>query len=179
MALCPSVVSGDARVPYFTADPAVDATLQRPEVVPYPGEPAAKLILTNGADPNTYVAHYMTNTTGGGLVANNYQAFLYGASVGGNNIAQIFNVYGNGNNDAIMGLNLGVPLDAGRIGTITGTGAAQNVAVLSCSASSVVQFAYVGGAAAAGAAPVATITNGVGFAVTLPAGAIYSYVVYG
>jgi hypothetical protein len=178
MSLCPSCVSGSPLQPY--SPNYQRGNLENPVVEPLPGNPTAALVITNSKSAgNTYVEHYMVNTTGGGLIANHYQAYLYGASVGGNNIAGIFDVYGNGNNDAIMSLNLGVPLDPARIGTITGTGAAQNVAVLSCSASSVVQFAYVGGAAAAGAAPVATITNGVGFAVTLPAGAIYSYVVYG
>lgn len=179
MSLCPSVVSGDAKVPYFLLSPAVDAVLQEPEVEPAPGEPAAGLVLNNGADPNTYVKHYMVNTTGGGLTAGHYQCFLYGASVGGNNIGEVFDVYGGNNNWAMMSINLGRPLDAGRVGTLTGTGAPQNVVANSCNPASIVQFAYVGGAAAAAAAPVATITNGVGFAVTLPAGAIYSYVVYG
>lgn len=180
MSLCPSVVSGDAKVPYFLLSPAVNSVLQQPEVEPAPGQAAAVLTISNSATaPNTYVNHYMPNTSGGGLTAGHYQCFLYGASVGGNNIAEVFDVYGNGNNDAILRFNAGVPLDSARIGTITGTGAAQNVAVLSCGALSQVQFAYVGGAAAAGAAPAATITSGVGFAVTLPAGAIYSYVVYG
>jgi hypothetical protein len=178
MSLCPSCVSGSPNQPY--SPNYQRGGLENPIIEPLPGNPTAALAISNSSTaPNTYVEHYMVNTTGGGLTANHYQAYLYGASVGGNNIAGIFDVYGAGNNWAIMSMNMGRPLDAGRVGTITGTGAAQNVVANSCNAASIVQFAYVGGAAAAGAAPVAVVTNGVGFAVTLPAGAIYSYVVYG
>lgn len=179
MSLCPSTVSGDAKAPYFLLSPAVDAVLQEPEVVPAPGEPAAGLVINNGASPNTYVKHYMVNTTGGGLTANHYQAFLYGASVGGDNVAPIFDAYGNGNDDAILSFNAGIPLDPSRVGYVTGTGAPQNVAVPSVSAGSIVGFAYFGGAAAAAAVPVPVMTPGTGFAVTLPAGAIYAFNVYG
>jgi hypothetical protein len=177
MSLCPSCVSGSPLQPY---SPNYQfGGLEYPSVDPLPGKPAAQLQINNGSDPATFVSHYMTNTSGGGLTAAHYQAFLYGDSVGGNDVGEIFDVYGAGNNWAIMSMNMGRPLDAGRVGTITGTGAAQNVVANSCNASSVVQFAYVGGAAAAAAAPVAVVSNGVGFAVTLPVGAIYSYVVYG
>lgn len=176
MSLCPSVVSGDGRTPYFLLSPAVDAVLVDPIVDALPGAAAATISMDNGATPNTRVIHYMVNTTGGGLTANHYQCFLYG---GGNNNGGIFDVYGGNNNYAMMSLNLGRPLDGGRVGTITGTGSPQNVVANSCNPASIVQFAYVGGAAAAGAAPVAAITNGVGFSTTLPAGAIYSYMVMG
>jgi hypothetical protein len=177
MSLCPSCVAGVASQPYYQN--IADVVLTRPEVDPLGGEPAGKFVISNGADPNTYVAHYMTNTTGGGLTANHYQAYLYGDSVGGNDIAGIFDVYGAGNNWAIMSMNQGRPLDAGRVGYITGTGAVSNIVCNSVNANSIVGFAYTGGAAPAGAVPVATITNGVGFAVTLPAGAIYLYNVLG
>lgn len=178
MSLCPSCVSGAPNQPYSPNYQL--GVLQSAAAEPLPGAPAGNFVISNSATPpNTYVNHYMVNTTGGGLTADHYQCFLYGASVGGNNIGEVFDVYGGNNNWAMMSLNLGRPLDAGRVGTLTGTGAPQNVVANSCNPASIVQFAYVGGAAAAAAAPVATITNGVGFAVTLPAGAIYSYMVLG
>lgn len=178
MAFCPSCVSGAPNTPYF---PNIEGGLMSDAgIVRNPVESAARLSLFNDADgASAYVTHYVTKNTGGGLTLNHYQCFLYSADVGGNGIGEIFDVYGGNNNWAIMSLNLGRPLDGGRVGTITGTGAPQNVVANSCNPQSVVQFAYVGGAAAAAAAPVAVISNGVGFAVTLPAGAIYSYVVYG
>ncbi len=177
MSLCPSCVSGAPAQPY---SPNYQfGGLEEPVVEPLAGKPAASLQINNGSNPGTYVEHYMTNTTGGGLQANHYQAFLYGASVGGNNIAGIFDVYGAGNNWSIMSMNQGRPLDPARVGYITGTGAVSNIACTSINAQSIVGFAYTGGAAPAGAIPVATITNGVGFAVTLPAGAIYLYNVLG
>jgi hypothetical protein len=181
MSLCPSCVSG---APEQTYSPNYqNGGLEQPTVQPLPGADFARLGLTNQngliATSNVaYVEHYMTNTAGGGLTPAHYQLFLYGAGVGGNNVAEVFDVYGNGNNDAIMDVNLGLPLDVARIGTFTGTGAAAAVACLSISAASVVQCAFVGGVLPA-AAPVIVNTPGVGFTANATTGSIYSYVVFG
>jgi hypothetical protein len=148
-----------------------------------PAQGRAKFGITNQngtvATPNVaYVEHYMTNTAADGLIPAHYQLFLYGAGVGGNGVAEVFDVYGNGNNDAIMDVNLGIPLDVARIGTFTGTGAPLAVACLSISAASVVQCAFVGGVLP-GAAPVIVNTAGVGFTANAQSNSIYSYVVYG
>jgi hypothetical protein len=154
------------------------ANLINPSIVPAANEAAASLNLNNGATPATYVEHYMVKTSGGGLSANHYQAFLYGASVGGNNIGQIFDAYGLGNNWAALSMNRGNPLDAARMGSFTGTGAVVNVAVPSISANSQVRVAFVGGALPA-AAPVIVVTANVGFSHNAAAGAIYQYEVVG
>ena len=149
-----------------------------PLVVPSASQAAATLGLNNGASPATFVEHYMTKTAGGGLSANHYQAFLYGASVGGDNDGEIFDVYGLGNNWTVMSMNRGFPLDPARLGTFTGTGAPINIAVPSIVAGSRVGVAFVAGALP-GAVPVVVITPNVGFSVNAAAGAIYNYEVVG
>ena len=79
----------------------------------------------------------------------------------------------------MISLNRGYPLDPARLGVITGTGAPQNVAVPSIVLGSQVVVSYVGGAAALAAPPVIAVTPNTGFAITLPAGAIYNYEVIG
>jgi hypothetical protein len=180
MSLCASTVSPSGNVPYF---PLIqNAQLQAPEVTPLPGAGAASLEINNGlpsANPNSaYTAQFMANITAGGLVAGHYQTFLYSPQVGGNGIGQVFDAYGNGNNEAIFKCNLGVPLDPARIGSFTGTGAPLVVACTSTSAGSSVQCSFQGGALPA-AAPVVTLQAGVSFTVTADAGSIYSYVVFG
>jgi hypothetical protein len=125
-----------------------------------------------------YVVHYVPAVAGGGLTPGAYQAYLYGPSVGGNNIGELFYGNGLGNNWTVLSMNRGFPLDAARLGSITGTGASQNVAVLSIASSSRVGLSFVGGTAAP-AFPLVTITPNVGFAVSLPAGACYNYEVIG
>ncbi len=149
-----------------------------PSVVPSASQDAATLALYNGVTPATYVAHYMSRNTDEGLIANHYQAFLYGVPVGGNGVAEIFDVAGLGNNWAIMSMNRGGPLDAARMGSFTGTGAALNVAVPSIVAGSLVRLAFVAGPVAL-AVPAVVITPNVGFSVNALAGAIYNYEVVG
>lgn len=181
MALCASTVSPSGNAPYF---PLIQfGNLQAPIVNPLPGNDAAALEIYNGLPPvaldTMKAVHYVTNTTGGGLLAGHYQAYLYGLQVGGNNIAPLFDGYGNGNNDAIFRCNIGIPLDVTRIGTTTGTGAPVAVACPSVtSGSSFVGASFVGGALPA-AAPVIVVTTGVGFTINATAGSIYNYVVFG
>lgn len=180
MSLCASTVSGHPEDNYFVAD--ANGVLQNPTVTPLPGAPSAALSINNGlpaANPNAAnVAHFAGNVTGGGITAGHYQVFLYSPQVGGNDIGQIFDAFGNGNNEALLSCNFGRPLDPARIGTFTGTGAPLVVACTSTSASSSVQCSFQGGALPAGA-PVITLQAGVSFTVTAAAGSIYQYVVFG
>jgi hypothetical protein len=180
MSLCASTVAGHPEDNYFVA--VANGVLEAPEVVPLPGAPSASLEINNGlpaANPNTSkVAHFVTATSGGGLTAGHYQAFLYSPQVGGSGIAQVFDVAGNGNNEALLACNFGRPLDPNRIGTFTGTGAPLVVACVSISAGSSVQCSFQGGALPA-AAPVITLQAGVSFTVTADLGSIFQYVVFG
>lgn len=179
MSLCASTVAGHPEDNYFVAD--ANGVLQNPTVLPLPGAPSATLTINNGlpsANPNAaFVAHFMGNTTGGGVVAGHYQLYLYSPQVGGNNIAAVFDAAGNGNNEALLSCNFGRPLDPNRIGTFTGTGAPLVVSCTSISASSSVQCSFQGGALPPGA-PVITLQAGVSFTVTAAAGSIYQYVVF-
>lgn len=176
MSLIPSAVQGAPSDNYFAA--AELGTLLGPSINAVPGRGAAVLSLNSGpSNPvghDIQVNHYAVNTTGGGLSAGQYQCFIYGPDVGGNNVGYAFSAYGIGNNSALFSCNRGRPLDASRIGSIVGTGAVQNVAVPSILATSVVQLSFSSGTPAA-AAIVPVITANVGFAVTLPAGASYNY----
>lgn len=127
---------------------------------------------------STRVVHFMTNTPGGGLEANTYQLFMYGVAVGGNNIAECWKISPNGNNRAVMAFNNDGPLEGDRMATITGTGSAQPVACLSILSTSLVRLAFVAGTPAP-SNPAVTITPGVGFSLTLPAGAVYNYEIIG
>ncbi len=173
MSLCPSCVSGAPDQTYFTSNPATNVV-----VVPSPGAIASNLTMTTGEVPNTSVTHYMTATSGGGLFADHYSAYLYGPSVGGTNIAPIFDSFGVGNGYTLFKCNAGVPLDTTRIGSFSGTGAPVNVPCPSIVSSSVVQCAFVGGPLPAGL-PLIVITPGVGFAVTVTNGSAFTYQVFG
>jgi hypothetical protein len=130
-------------------------------------------------DPSnaTRVIHYMPYTTGGGLTQNHYQLFMYGASVGGSDIAECWDIASIGNNYAMMSINRAIPLDSTRIGTIVGTGALQTVACPSITPGSLVQLAFVAGTPAV-AQPV-IVNSPTGFSLTLPAGAVYNYEIVG
>jgi len=65
-------------------------------------------------------------------------------------------------------------VDPTRIGTIIGTGSVQSIACPSIVSGSSVRLAFVAGTAPA-VAPTITITEGVGFELTLPADATYNY----
>lgn len=180
MSLCASTVAPSGNAPYF---PLIqNANLQAPVVYPLPGAPSASLSIFNGLPPvSPNVANavqYVANTSGGGLVAGAYQAFLYGPQVGGNEIGEVFRASGNGNNYVLFGCNFDRPLDANRIGTFTGTGAPLIVACVSVTATSSVQCSFQGGALPA-AAPVVTVQSGVSFTVTADVGSIFQYVVFG
>lgn len=154
------------------------ANLINPTIVPSSSERAASLNLSNGGSPPTSVEHYMVRTTGEGLSANHYQAFLYGASVGPLTVCPIFDVAGTGNNYAVMSLNRGLPLDAARLGSFTGTGAPVAVAVPSITAGSSVLCSFVGGVLPA-AAPVIVVTANTGFSHNATVGSIYQFEVVG
>ena len=179
MSLCASTVAGHPEDNYFVAD--ANGFLSTPTVVPLPGATSAELGINNGlpaANPNSArVVQYVTATTGGGLIAGHYQAFLYSPQVGNGNIGQVFDAVGNGNGEALLACNFGRPLDPNRIGTFTGTGAPLVVACVSISALSSVQCSFQGGALPPGA-PVITLQSGVSFTVTAAAGSIYQYVVF-
>lgn len=135
---------------------------------------------TFATDPSnaTRVIHYMPYTTGGGLSQNHYQLFMYGTAVGGNGIAECWNITPGGNNRAFMAFNNDGPLEGDRMATITGTGSSQLVACLSIANTSLVRLFFVAGTPAP-SNPAITMTPGVGFNVTLPAGAVYNYEVIG
>ncbi len=135
-------------------------------------------VFASDASNATRVIHYMTKTSGGGLEQNAYQLFMYGASVGGNTIAECWKISPAGNNRALMSFNNDGPLEGDRLATITGTGSAQSVACLSILSTSLVRLAFVAGTPAP-SNPAVAITPGVGFSLTLPAGAVYNYEIVG
>jgi len=180
MSLIPSSVQGAPNDNYFVA---VDGGVMRaPTILPAEGNfgaAAAELAMFNGiTDPSLNpmrVIHYVPAELGGGLEPGLYQAYMYGPSVGGvYNTGYLFEGAGMGNGYAVFGFNNAGPLDATRMGKITGTGAAQVVPVLSITAASLVRLAFVAGTAAA-ADPVITIVPNTSFSLTLPAGAVYNY----
>jgi hypothetical protein len=130
-----------------------------------------------GASPMN-VVHYVNTTAGGGLVPGLYQVFMYGPSVGGNNIGELMVGQGLGNNYTVMNFNAGIPLDAARLGKITGTGAPQVIACPSIVAGSAVNLAFVGGTPAAADVAITIVPN-TSFSVTIPLGAVYNYTVVG
>jgi len=179
MSLIPSAVQGAPNDNYFTA---VDGGVMRaPTILPAEGNfgaAAARLAMDNGVtDPSLNpmeVIQYVPAVAGGGLVPGLYQTYMYGPSVGGNNVGYLFEGRGLGNNYTVFGFNNGGPSDAGRMGKITGTGAAQAVSVTSITAASTVRLAFVAGTAAA-ADPVITIVPNTSFSLTLPLNAVYNY----
>jgi hypothetical protein len=146
------------------------------------GAASAELSMFNGITDASLnpmrVVHYVPAVTGGGLQVGLYQAYLYGPSVGGNNIAYLFYGQGLGNNNAVFGMNRARPLDGGRMGKIVGTGAAQVVACASIVAGSLVNLAFVAGTPAAADVAI-TITPNTSFSLTLPLNAVYNYEVIG
>ena len=182
MSVLPSSVFGSSTAPYFVA--SANGTLKGPLINPFPASAAGTLEIRNydlfATDPSnsTRVVHFMTNAPGGGLEQNTYQLFMYGVAVGGNNIAECSKISPAGNNRALMAFNNDGPLEGDRMATITGTGSAQSVACLSILSTSLVRLAFVAGTPA-GANPAVTITPGVGFSLTLPAGAVYNYEIVG
>ena len=183
MSALPNASFGSASTPYFVA--SANGVMQGSVINPLgPNAAAATLDMRNyqvfAADPSnsTYVRHYMTYTTGGGLEQNAYQLFMYGASVGGNGIAECWKISPGGNNRALMAFNNDGPLEGDRLSTITGTGSPQSVACLSIQNTSLVRLAFVAGSPAP-SNPAITITPGVGFSLTLPAGAVYNYEIVG
>jgi hypothetical protein len=180
MSLIPSSVQGAPNDNYFVESDG--GILRAPTIVPDEGNygaAAAALSLANGvSDPSAnfmLVRHYVPAANGGGLSVGLYQVFMYGPSIGGiYNTGQLFSGRGLGNGYPVLAFNNGGPLDATRMGKITGTGAAQVVAVTSITAASTVRLAFVAGTAAA-ADPVITIVPNTSFSLTLPAGAVYNY----
>jgi hypothetical protein len=180
MSLIPSSVQGAPNDNYFVESDG--GILRGPIVVPDEGgygAAAAALTLSNAVtDPSANalrVSHFVPAASGGGLSVGLYQAFMYGPSVGGVfNSNNLFIGRGLGNGSTAFGFNNNGPLDPARMGKITGTGAAQVVAVTSITAASTVRLAFVAGTAAA-ADPVITIVPNTSFSLTLPAGAVYNY----
>lgn len=183
MSLIPSSVQGAAGDNYFTE---VDGGVARnltilPLSSGIPGTSAVLGINNAVTDPSgspMSVAHYVSSVAGGGLVPGQYQVYMYGPSIGGNNIGELFMGQGLGNNSTSLLFNNGGPLDTARIGKITGTGAAQVIAVPSILGSSIVQLAFVGGTPA-GADVGIVITPNTNFSLTLPAGCVMNYQVMG
>jgi hypothetical protein len=183
MSLIPSSVQGAPNDNYFVA---VDGGVMRaPTILPAEGNfgaASARLAMDNGVtDPSLNpmeVIQYVPAVSGGGLTSGLYQAFMYGPSVGGNNIAYLFYGQGLGNNNAVFGMNRARPLDAARMGKIVGTGALQVVACGSITASSLVNLAFVAGTPAAADVLIAISAN-TSFSLTLPAGSVYQYEVIG
>ena len=183
MSVVPSSASSVQGSYYFPL--ATGGTLKGPTINPIgPSVAAGTLeirnydLYTTDVSNSTRVIHYMTNAPGGGLEPNAYQLFMYGVAVGGNGIAECSKISPAGNNRALMAFNNDGPLEGDRMATITGTGSAQSVACLSILSTSLVRLAFVAGTPA-GANPAVTITPGVGFSLTLPAGAVYNYEIVG
>jgi hypothetical protein len=154
------------------------------KVVDPTGQVSAQLIIDNGN--GSRVSLYMDASAGGGLQSNNFQQYLYSPDVGGNGIAQISRAYAlNGNNNAAVAQNFGTPLDAARVGIVTGTGAAVLTNVPSLSAQSQIFMAFLDGTPAANGTVVPAVVPAVApalptqFTVTLPAACRYSYIVFG
>ena len=182
MSLIPTADQGAPGANYFVAS---DAGFARnltilPTDVPSAtlGESAVFSMTNGGGSSPMTVVHYVNTTAGGGLQPGEYQIFMYGPSVGGNGIGELMVGQGLGNNYTVMNFNAGIPLDAARLGKITGTGAPQVIACPSIDAGSVVSLAFVGGTPAGADVPVTIVPN-TSFSVTIPAGAVYNYTVVG
>jgi hypothetical protein len=135
--------------------------------------------MTNGGGASPMnVVHFVPTVAGGGLQPGLYQIFMYGPSIGGNNIGELSPARGAGNTYALLSFNADAPLDPTRRGSIIGTGAPQVVASPSITAGSAVYLSFVGGTPAAGAVP-ATIVPSTSFSVTLPVAAAYNYEIVG
>jgi len=184
MSLIPSSVQGAAGDNYFTeTDVGVARQLT---ILPNTGSfgaASAELIMDNAVtDPSLNamrVVHFVPVVSGGGLQVGEYQCYMYGPSVGGaSNTAELFSGVGTGNGYAVMAMNRGRPLEPGRMGKITGTGAVQVVACGSIVAGSLVNLAFVGGTPAAADVAITIVPN-TSFSLTLPLNAVYNYEVIG
>lgn len=181
MSLIPSAVQGAPGDNYF---PLMDRGVARGlSLFPLEdgfGNDAATLSINNGGvtDPSGHamnVVHYVARKLGGGLTPGLYQVFMYGPDVSaGQPIGYLMEGAGTGNGNAVLGFNNAGPLDATRMGKITGTGAPQTVPVPSITAASLVRLSFVAGTPAV-ADPAVTIVADTSFSVTLPAGAVYLY----
>lgn len=179
MSLIPTADAGAPNDNYFVA--ADNGVARALTILPAEGNfgaASAELAMFNGVtDPSLNpmrVIHYVPAVAGGGLTPGLYQAFMYGPSLGGNNIGELFSGRGLGNNWAVLAFNNDGPLDAARMGKIVGTGALQVVNVSSITAASRVRLAFVAGTPAAADVLIAIVPN-TSFSLTLPAGAVYNY----
>jgi len=180
MSFVPSAVQGAPGDNYFVS---VDGGVARAlTILPAEGNfgaASAELSMFNGiTDPSLNpmrVIHYVPAVAGGGLTPGLYQAYMYGPSVGGAlSTGYLFSGRGLGNGYAVFGFNNAGPLDAARMGKITGTGAVQVVNCSSIVAGSLVNLAFVGGTPAAADVAITIVPN-TSFSLTLPAGAVYNY----
>jgi hypothetical protein len=182
MSLIPTADQGAPGDNYFVAS---DAGFARnltilPTDVPLTvvGESAVFSMTNGGGVSPMTVVHYVNTVAGGGLVPGTYQIYMYGPSVGGNDIGPLMTGQGLGNNYTVLKFNAGIPLDATRLGKITGTGAPQVIACPSIVAGSAVNLAFVGGTAAAADVPITIVPN-TSFTLTIPLGSVYNYTVVG
>jgi hypothetical protein len=183
MSLIPSAVQGAAGDNYFTeSDEGFARNLTilptNEPTVPGSGKSAVFAMDNGGGASPMNVVHYVTTIAGGGLVPGAYQIYMYGPSVGGNNIGVMMVGQGLGNGYTVTKFNAGIPLDATRLGKITGTGALQVIACPSIVIGSAVNLAFVGGNGPPGDVPITIVPN-TSFSLTLPLGAVYNYTVVG
>lgn len=183
MSLIPSSVQGAAGDNYFPLSDegfATNLTILPTNIPPVAGTGKSAVFAMNnggGVSPMN-VVHYVTTVAGGGLVPGAYQIYMYGPSVGVSGIGQMMVGQGLGNNYTVMKFNAGIPLDATRLGKITGTGAPQVIACPSIVVGSAVNLAFVGGTPAAADVAITIVPN-TSFTLTIPAGAVYNYTVVG
>lgn len=173
MSLIPSSVQGAAGDNYFMTD--VNGVASALTIVPVSsGNPAALGLNNQISGANAMSAVQFCGIAGSAR----YEIDMYGPSVGGSNVGLLLYGQGLGNGSCSLVFNNGGPLDAARVGKITGTGAPQVVAVPSILASSNVSLAFVGGTPAAADVPIVIVAN-TSFSLTIPLGAVYNYTVVG
>jgi hypothetical protein len=173
MSLIPSSVQGASGDNYFMTD--VNGIASAVTIVPtVAGNPAALGLNNQIAGANAMNAVQFCGIAGSAR----YEIDMYGPSVGGTNVGLLLYGQGLGNGTCSLVSNDGGPLDASRVGKITGTGAPQVIACPSILVSSNVSLAFVGGTPAAADVPVTIVPN-TSFSVTLPLGAVYNYTVVG
>lgn len=182
MSLIPTADQGAPGDNYFVASAAGFAeklTILPTEVPSATLGKSAVFGMTNGggASPMT-VVHYVNTVAGGGLQPGLYQIYMNGPSVGPAGVSPLMSGQGLGNNYTVLNFNPGIPLDATRLGKITGTGAPQVIACPSIVIGSAVSLAFVGGTPAGADVPVTIVPN-TSFSVTLPLASVYNYQVFG